>query len=272
MILVSGFTYDHEYWDPSVGGGRYSFVDAANRAGYATLNLDRLGVGESDRPPADLTSIQAQADELHQIIESVRSGDLRSYGFSEIVLVGHSLGSAIAQTEANTYGDVSAVVLTGFRHAVNPSGAGEFITSIHPAAGQPPGYLTFDSRDILFDIDNTSPRILAWDASHIGTGTIAELDFGFALDPAQSAGISVPVLEVVGDHDLLFLTDPSTFAAESAFYPNSPDFEQLIVSNAGHNVTLERSAQQTFDQILDFVDDVVPVHQQPVHHHYDLTV
>ena len=37
MILVSGFTYDHQYWDPAVGGGKYSFVDAANRAGYATL-------------------------------------------------------------------------------------------------------------------------------------------------------------------------------------------------------------------------------------------
>lgn len=38
MILVSGFSYDHQYWDPAVGDGKYSFVDAANRAGYATLN------------------------------------------------------------------------------------------------------------------------------------------------------------------------------------------------------------------------------------------
>jgi pimeloyl-ACP methyl ester carboxylesterase len=266
LILVSGFTYDHQYWDPPVGGGRYSFVDAANHAGYATLNLDRLGMGTSDRPPADLTSIQQQADELHQIIQSLRSGALSGYGFSEIVLVGHSLGSAIAQTEANTYGDVSALVLTGFRHEVNPAGAGEFISSIHPADGQPAGYLTMDSRDLLFDLNNTSPDILAWDAAHIGTGTAAELDFGFALDPVQSVGISVPVLEVVGDHDLLFQTDPSTFAAERGFYSNSSDFEQLIVRNAGHDVTLERNAQQTFHQMLDFIENAVPDH-----HHYDLT-
>lgn len=265
MILVSGFSYDHQYWDSPVGDGKYSFVEAANKAGYATLNLDRLGLGASDKPPADLTTIQEQADELHQIIQSIKSGALSSYGFSKIVLVGHSLGSAIAQTEAGAYQDADALVLTGFRHEVNPAGAGEFINSIHPAAGEPPGYLTLDDRSFLFDTGHTSPGVLAWDASHIGTGTAAELNFGFALDPARSAGISVPVLEVVGDHDLLFQTDPSTFATERGFYANSRDFEQLIVKNAGHDVTLGKNAHQTFDQIMDFVEKLAPVD-----HHHDL--
>jgi len=34
---------------------------------------------------------------------------------------------------------------------------------------------------------------------------------------------------------------------------NSRDFEQLIAKNAGHDVTLENNAQETFHQILDFV-------------------
>jgi hypothetical protein len=33
---------------------------------------------------------------------------------------------------------------------------------------------------------------------------------------------------------------------------NSRDFEQLIAKNAGHDVTLENNAQETFHQILDF--------------------
>ena len=267
LILVSGFTYDHQYWDLPVDGGKYSFVDAANRAGYATLNLDRLGLGSSDKPPAELTSIQDQADELHQIIQSLKSGALSSYGFSEIVLVGHSVGSAIVQTEAGIYNDADALVLTGFRHEVNPTGAGEFISSIHPAAGQPDGYLTVDNRNMFYDVGHTSRDVLAWDASHIRTGTGAELNFQFALDPARSAGITAPVLEVVGEHDLLFQTDPSTFAAERAFYSNSSDFEQLIVKNAGHDVTLGKNAPQTFDQILDFVEKVAPVN-----HHHDFLV
>ena len=204
LILVSGFSYDHQYWDPPVGDGKYSFVDAANRAGYATLNLDRLGLGSSDKPPAELTSIQDQADELHQIIQSIKSGALSSYGFSEVVLVGHSVGSAIVQTEAGIYNDADALVLTGFRHEVNPTGAGEFISSIHPAAGEPDGYLTVDNRNMFYDVGHTSRDILGWDASHIGTGTGAELNFQFALDPARSAGITAPVLEVVGDHDCCF--------------------------------------------------------------------
>ena len=267
MILVSGSSYDHPYWDSAVDGGKYSFVDAANRAGYATLDLDRLGLGSSDEPPAELTSIQDQADELHQIIQSLKNGELSSYGFSEIVLVGHSLGSAIVQTEAGNYSDADALVLTGFRHEVNRAGAGELISSIRPAAGPPDGYLTLENRDLFYDVGHTSSKVLAWDASHIGTGTGAELNFRFALDPARSAGITAPVLEVVGDHDLLFQTDASTFAAERAFYSNSSDFEQLIVENAGHDVTLENNAPHTFQQILDFVEKVAPVN-----HHHDFLV
>jgi pimeloyl-ACP methyl ester carboxylesterase len=259
LILVPGSTYDHNYWDVPVDGGKYSFVDAANHAGYATLNIDRLGLGSSDKPPADLTTIQEQADELHQIIQSVKGGDLSHYGFSNIVLVGHSLGSAIVQTEAGEYGDANADVLTGFRHEVNSAGAGELVSSYQPATGQPAGYLTLENRNLFYDVGNTSPKVLAWDAAHIGTGTAAELNFGFALDPARSAGISAPVLEVVGDHDLLFQTDPSTFAAERAFFPKSSDFQQLIVKDAGHDVTLENNAQHTFDQIFDFVQKAVPV-------------
>jgi hypothetical protein len=42
---------------------------------------------------------------------------------------------------------------------------------------------------------------------------------------------------------------------------NSRDFEQLIAKNAGHDVTLENNAQETFHQILDFVHHAVPVQQ-----------
>jgi hypothetical protein len=48
---------------------------------------------------------------------------------------------------------------------------------------------------------------------------------------------------------------------------NSRDFEQLIAKNAGHDVTLENNAQETFHQILDFVHLAVPVQQ-----HADLTL
>ena len=210
MILVSGFSYDHQYWDPPVGDGKYSFVEAANKAGYATLNLDRLGLGTSDKPPADLTTIQDQADELHQIIQSIKSGALSNYGFSKIVLVGHSLGSAIVQTEAGAYQDADGLVLTGFRHEVNPAGAGEFINSIHPAAGEPSGYLTMDNRSFLFDTGHTSKGVLAWDASHIGTGTAAELNFPASVKYETVAGTAD------GDADFVAQTDTVFFAPTQA--------------------------------------------------------
>ena len=199
MILVSGFSYDHQYWYLAVGDGKYSFVDAANRAGYATLNLDWLGLESSDKLPAELTSIQDQADELHQIIQSLKSGALSSYGFSEIVLVGHSVGSAIVNTEAGIDNDADALVLTmasGTR-LIRPVPVNSSAAFTLPPARRD-GYLTVDNRNMFYHVGHTARDVLAWDASHIGTGTGAELNFQFALDPARSAGRTAPVLEVVG--------------------------------------------------------------------------
>ncbi|GLL08520.1 hypothetical protein [Dactylosporangium matsuzakiense] len=49
QFLMSGFTYDHRYWD----SGDRSHVQAAVEAGMATYTVARIGVGvgASARPP-----------------------------------------------------------------------------------------------------------------------------------------------------------------------------------------------------------------------------
>src|SRR5690242_16002630 len=46
QVLIHGGTYDHNYWDFPVQPETYSYVRELTDAGYATLNIDRLGVGE----------------------------------------------------------------------------------------------------------------------------------------------------------------------------------------------------------------------------------
>src|SRR5256885_6393086 len=57
QLLLSGLTYDHNYWNWPQRPQRYSYVRVAVDAGYATFNIDRLGVGLSDHPvdPDSLT-------------------------------------------------------------------------------------------------------------------------------------------------------------------------------------------------------------------------
>ncbi|MBX9252502.1 hypothetical protein H1Q63_00610 [Desmonostoc muscorum CCALA 125] len=49
-LLISGATYGSVYWDFPLHPQRYSYVRALTNVGYATLNLERIGIGKSDRP------------------------------------------------------------------------------------------------------------------------------------------------------------------------------------------------------------------------------
>ena len=117
QLLIHGATYGKTYWDwPQQ---RYSYVRAALAAGYSTLAVDRLGVGETSRPASELVqSAEPNAFVLHQWIGALRAGRLRGVAFARVVSVGHSLGSALAVEESTTYHDVDALVLSGFLHSL----------------------------------------------------------------------------------------------------------------------------------------------------------
>lgn len=98
----------------------------ATAAGYAVLNLDRIGIGRSDHPPAAAITIESNAYVVHQIVQALRGGSLVVPSFGRVrtervALVGHSLGSLISMQEAATYDDVDGVVLTGISHTVTPA-------------------------------------------------------------------------------------------------------------------------------------------------------
>jgi hypothetical protein len=74
QVLIPGSTLDHLYWDFPLRPQQYSYVRALTTAGYATLNPDRLGSGQSDLPPGDRVTVEAQAYVLHQIIQTLPTG------------------------------------------------------------------------------------------------------------------------------------------------------------------------------------------------------
>jgi hypothetical protein len=47
QVLISGTTQTHVYWDFPLRPQQHSYVHALTNAGYATLNLDRLGSDQS---------------------------------------------------------------------------------------------------------------------------------------------------------------------------------------------------------------------------------
>jgi pimeloyl-ACP methyl ester carboxylesterase len=270
QIALHGATYGHLYWDFPFQPETYSYVRRATAAGYAVLNLDRIGSGQSDHPPAEAVDIAANAYVVHQIVQALRGGDLVVHSFGRIkaqrvALVGHSLGSVISIQEAATYGDVDGVVLTGVSHTVTPalSDVSFYPASLDPRfAGRnlPDNYFTTapGTRTIFYQAPFYDPQVLAVDEQTKETVTLAELNTAV---PALSlsSGIHVPVLVLVGDYDVAFCNPPSctasgSLATEPGFYPADACAEAVAIPNAGHDLNLHLDAQLTFDTILEWMD------------------
>jgi len=272
QIALHGATYSHLYWDFPFQPETYSYARRATEAGYAVLSLDRIGIGQSDHPPAEAVTIEANAYVVHQIVQALRGGDLVVPSFGRVqaervALIGHSLGSVISMQEAGTYGDVDGVVLTGVTHNVTPV-LGDILSSLYPAnldphfAGRdiPDGYLTSlpGLRTIFYQAPFFDPQVVAVDDQNKETVTTAELATAV---PALglSAFIHAPVLVVVGDFDAAFCTAPScsasgSLASEPGFYPADACAEAVAIPDTGHHLNLHYSAPVTYGVILDWFD------------------
>jgi len=272
QITLHGATYSHLYWDWPYQPETYSYMRAATAAGYAVLNLDRIGIGQSDHPPAAAVTIEANAYVVHQIVQALRGGDLIVPAFGRVqaervALVGHSLGSVISIQEAATYGDVDGVALTGVSHTITPA-LGQILGSLYPAnldplfSGRsiPDGYLTSlpGYRGVFYYAPSADPLVIAIDDQTKETVTTAELDTAV---PALglSGGIHVPVVVVVGDFDAAFCAPPTcsasgSLATEPGFYPPDACAESVVIAGAGHDLNLHFQAPAAYDAVLSWMD------------------
>lgn len=277
QVLIHGWTYNRSYFDVGVQPERYSYARAANKAGYATLAIDRMGAGASLHPLSVFGTVQADIRTVHEVVQAARRG---AFGtpFGKVVTVGHSLGSIIAQGEAGIYRDVDAVITTGFSSAINQLNSFILIAGHgHPATADPrfarskldPLYLTSipGTRVMFTNPANTDPALHAYDEAALkDTNSLVEgaTLFGYPFTNAISR-ITVPVLAVTGTKDPFFCglnsadcTSSATLLAhERTFYTAGNVVEAFAVPNTGHNVQLERTAPLATRWMLAFVDRYV---------------
>ena len=280
QILVPGAGYGAYYWAFPDDPARYSYVQAATRAGYATLAINRPGTepGTGYPPAADLT-VPAEARALHAVIVAARRGVLHAAGrwpagriwFTTVLVAAHSLGSYIAIDEAATYGDADGLILTGATHRINLAGRAQVAASNHPAAadpkfraaGLPAGYLTSKPPASVRAADfyappTTDPRVVQADEQLRTTTTPAELAgiTAVAADAATSRRIRVPVLLAVGQDDKLSCgpaarhlscaTAQALLSRERPCYSAAASLSAYVVPGAGHDINLATDARQWF--------------------------
>jgi pimeloyl-ACP methyl ester carboxylesterase len=276
-LLLSGGTYNSVYWDYPYRPERYSYVRYATAQGDATLALDRLGVGASDRPPGTLLTPQMQAEAIHQVVQGLRAGTIGAATVERVVLVGHSYGSILALLEAGTYRDVDAVIVTGLLHWWNPTFLPTFAAHSHPAMFDPkysgdlqdPAYITTQpgARQRLFYGPDPEPEIVALDEATKDLIGMTEAAIAVGLVYRDKAhAINAPVLVAVGTQDAAFCgpgaTDCSSTRSvlerERPYYRVSPRLDAFVLPGSGHDLNLSRDARTFFvaaEQWLSRVED-----------------
>lgn len=272
-VLTHGATYigsnpvatDASYWDWPQNPSLYSYVGKTLADGRATLAYDRIGSGRSTRPLSTEITMATDAYVLHQL---VRTLDL--LGYRQINSVSHSYGSGVALQEAVTYGDVSAVVLSGYLHRPsNPAvTAGNYPANMDPkflAAGLDGGYLTSRPgvRGTSFHSPTSDPAVVAYDEEQKDLVSLTGL-LGFLGARGVPAAtnisnlVTVPVLVVNGQQDAIFCYQPAVWncadaalvtANEAPYYSHAAAFSVVTIVDSGHDLTLHPSADTSYGVI-----------------------
>jgi pimeloyl-ACP methyl ester carboxylesterase len=282
QVLLSGNTYNHSYWDFAYQPEKYSYVQSVTQAGYATFNIDRIGLGKSSRPAADLVNVESNGYVLNQVNQALRNNGVNGTKFEKIINVGHSFGSITAIDAASKYGNVDGVILTGFLHNVSQDYLQVAGSSIYPAAldprfssaNIPDGYLTTvpgAKSTLFYHPSNVDPQVIAVDEATTDTLTTGEINTTFtAVLSNISQQISVPVLLAIGSQDFPFCTGnicenaDNVKAFESPFFSPQAQLQTFVLPDAGHNINLHLNAPSWFSAARDWSDRYVGKEIQPV--------
>ena len=283
QFLVHGSTFNHHYWDFPYKPEKYSHVRDALEDGYATFNIDRIGVGKSTIPPSHLVNLNSTVDTLHQVVTKLRNGEIANgHAFSKVVYFGSSFSTEYGWLLADQHPeDIDAFVLTGLLHFTRPAWI-DLVTLYHfDLACEAPrfadlvpdcGYSTttpFKRHLMFYHVPNTEPAVLLVDElvkDFISTPLIEQsIPYVFLPPPetAPSRSIQVPTLIALGEFDGTACGETGLVCNEAnvrdieAPYYTTDVLDVYIAPDTGHALPLQKSGPQTSAFIHDWLDEYV---------------
>ncbi|KAF7502825.1 hypothetical protein GJ744_005018 [Endocarpon pusillum] len=260
QLLVHGASYTKEYWMGGAwhGSDDYSWTKQANKAGYGTLAIDRLGNGASEHPdPLQVIQPTLQTEVLNVVAQKIKSGEITGCP-SKVIYVGHSLGSILGTMLANKYpNSIDKLVLTGYTTDISniaPAVAtGQHLPAqnVEPARSSslPQGYVTQSiesGRTVLGYAGGFDPSIPPLDFSTKGTFGLGEL---LGIGSATASNYQGPVFILTGDKDKVFCGNASCeplIKAIALEFPQASTFGYFMPRNTGHDVNFHYTASESF--------------------------
>jgi pimeloyl-ACP methyl ester carboxylesterase len=256
-LYLHEFGFGSWFWHFTDVAGYDTIHELAAR-GHASVTIDRLGYAPSAKPNGQATCLGAQADMAHQVVGQLRS----RYGAPAVAIAGHSVGGAIAELEAESFGDVKALALAGWADQgfseMSTQAAVEQAGVCMRKGGEPDDYAYFVS-DMdefkAFDFHDGDPAVIAASYAHrnpdpCGDST-SQLNV-IAVNNAHNGDLAIPVLLLFGADDPVFSPDAPDMQAQA--YRSSPSVKLVRVPRTAHAMTLERAAPLTRDALVAWLD------------------
>ena len=235
IVFIHGAGFDHTVW---VLPARY-FA----RHGFRVVALDLPGHGRSDGPA--LNSIEVMSEWVYQSIQEL--------GLSEVIVVGHSMGSLIAYSLAAKNPEiVSKLILLG---TSSPMPVTDLLLNAakdnHHAAIDMANTWSHSRKGTLGSAENpgisnlnSEERLL----ERSGEGVyFADFYACNEFDASKSGSVNVPVLVLMGDKDKM--TPAKAGIAVAGKLPNS---RTHLLAECGHSMLSEKP-NEVLDALSEFI-------------------
>ncbi|MEE2037240.1 alpha/beta hydrolase [Nocardiopsis sp. CT-R113] len=256
--------------------------------GQASLTLDRLGYGASDRPDGMALCLGSQADMTSQVIAQVREGDYTVGdapaleggvpAFDHVTLAGHHSGAQISQITAYSFEGAEApdaLVLmawsgTGVTDRANARFFGGLASCMQggvpadagagppdPDGEDPAGYTYVDVGDTSFtranfhDTSTSAAALAAPLQDRTPCGDLGTQVEALSTDMRRVDRIDVPVLFAFADGD----TRVGEGASHAALFTGAPESETVTVADAGHFLVLEPGAAALREDLAAWLEE-----------------
>jgi pimeloyl-ACP methyl ester carboxylesterase len=252
--------------------GEYSWVYHAASQGYATLAIDNLGNGDSERPdPISVVQPALQLAVLYGILGGIRTGSLPNIPkYDKIIMASHSYGSVLARLIATIFptSGADAYILTaasgdlvGIQNAIInfQARSASAVDSRYP--NLPPAYVSVSKeglRDTIYGLDGQfDPKMLEWDSASPHVFAVGEIAF---FRPAAPTAFAGPVMILTGREDQIVCGNANITSKvpdcgvglgsnpqnTTSIFPKASVFTAYVPDDTAHNINTQYTAPESF--------------------------